>query len=372
MIGWGCRMRQNDTVPLVTYGLLVVLAGIYALEAAFAVVPGPWSEVDLPTLMALGGVSRKAVLTDGEWYRVFTAPFLHGNIGHLIGNGFALILGGRFLEPFLGRLWFFALFILGGVGGSLMSLALNPPMLLSVGASGALMGLFAAIFVASFSLPRGTVDRRRLQLNSLQILIPSLYPLLWGPNVGHVDYAAHFGGAVVGALIGLQLQTWWAQDRTQAPFQRLAATIGLISVPVLGVAALMVSLNYPNYKIGFIPSAELPKTVADISGLAPILVAKYPNDPRSHLFLAKRHLASKNMEGAERELRTALALMDGHGPMFSDEMNIAVRTTLAAVLIDQGRQGEAKGVVRPICTNAADDRLTPLLKAMASYHLCDP
>ena len=131
-------------VPWVTLGMLAVLVAGFVGELVFGVAPisGPLGP-DIMTLVATGGLSRTLVQS-GEWWRFFTAAFLHGDLVHLIMNGVALLLAGWTLEPLIGRAWLLALFVLGALGGSAMSFAWNDPNVVSVGASGAIMGLLAA------------------------------------------------------------------------------------------------------------------------------------------------------------------------------------------------------------------------------------
>ncbi len=146
--------------------------------------------------------------------RLLTAPFLHANLAHILFNGTALLLAGWVLERLVGRVWFLAVFVTGASGGSLMSLAINPGNLTSVGASGAVMALFAAMLVLSFRLPSGPL-RTRAQVGSTRILIPSLLPLATTTaGAMQIDYGAHFGGALAGAGLGLLLlRTWPAASR---------------------------------------------------------------------------------------------------------------------------------------------------------------
>jgi membrane associated rhomboid family serine protease len=126
-------------VPWLTLVLLGVLVAVFMLEGAFAVAPGSGLNPGIGTLTAMGALNRTAVLSNGEWYRLFTAPLLHANLVHVVCNGLALLLGGTLLERLVGRLWFFAYFAVGALGGSLMSFAIAPANQVSVGASGALM-----------------------------------------------------------------------------------------------------------------------------------------------------------------------------------------------------------------------------------------
>jgi rhomboid protease GluP len=78
-------------LPLLTFALLALLAAVFAGEIAYGV--GPWTGLlapDILTLIAMGGLYPRLVLESGEWYRVLTAPFLHGDAVHLLLNGVAL------------------------------------------------------------------------------------------------------------------------------------------------------------------------------------------------------------------------------------------------------------------------------------------
>src|SRR5208283_6230464 len=96
---------------------------------------------------------KSLVLEDGQWWRLFSAPLLHGGLLHIAFNGIALYFAGAVLENVIGRAWFAGVFAVSAVTGSAMSLLINPDSLISVGASGAIMGLFAAAFVVAYRYP---------------------------------------------------------------------------------------------------------------------------------------------------------------------------------------------------------------------------
>lgn len=95
--------------PLMTWGFLVALVAVFALEVLFK---GP--EPDTRTLIALGGLDPKLV-AGGEWWRVFSATVLHANFGHLLANAFSLYIAGRVLENMVGRTWFAATYVIAGM-----------------------------------------------------------------------------------------------------------------------------------------------------------------------------------------------------------------------------------------------------------------
>ena len=157
----------------------------------------------------------------GEWYRLVTAAFLHGSVLHLLFNMYALWLFGPNLEAAFGRIRYAALYLISAVGGCAASYAFSPVGTASVGASGAVFGLFAAQLVVS--------KRLRMDAGGLYALIAVNF--LIGFIVPNVDWRAHAGGLVTGALVAAVL--------AYAPRPRRTAvqTAGLVVVLVaaLGV-----------------------------------------------------------------------------------------------------------------------------------------
>lgn len=115
-----------STFPVVTSIILIAIGVIFAAEVVLGV--EPWSGAFQPgvtTLMAFGGLQYPLVVDQGQWYRLLSAPLLHLDISHVLINGVVLWYSGRVLESMIGRSWFAAVFIVGGIAGSLMSLAVN-------------------------------------------------------------------------------------------------------------------------------------------------------------------------------------------------------------------------------------------------------
>ena len=359
-------------LPWLTLALLGVLIAVFAVEDRFSVSPGTALSPSVETLLALGALSRIEVLSNGEWYRLFTAPLLHGGIVHILGNGVALLLGGRLLERLIGRLWFFAFFVVGALGGSLMSLAVGPANLVSVGASGALMGMFAALFVGGFRLPAGTQARHRLQTSSMQVLIPSLLPLFSTTSIGRIDYGAHFGGAISGAILAMLLLKVWPQTQRIPQLRTLAAGISIVGAVLFVASAAIAVGNYSKYDVALIPQDELPKTTADRQARAAALAERYPGDPRSHLFLGEAAAASGDNAGAEQEWRIALTDAQRLSAMFGAPLELVIRAVLALLLADENRQSEARDIASPVCSApAGNTSIDNLLKLLGDKHLCD-
>ena len=146
------------------------------------------------------GANRRFETTNGEWWRLLTSMFLHGGIMHLFLNISGLVIAAIFVEPILGRKKYFILYILSGLCGSLASIWWYPNTI-SVGASGAIFGLYGAILGLMLinAFPNGK-DRRILYFTGIYVVIN----LLWGLT-GGIDNAAHIGGLLSGATLGIIL-----------------------------------------------------------------------------------------------------------------------------------------------------------------------
>jgi membrane associated rhomboid family serine protease len=235
-------------IPWLTFAILVVLIVIFTLENMFAVTPGGRGlRPSIATTVAFGALSHRLVVSHGQWYRLFTAPLLHANLLHIVSNGIALVWGGWLLERLVGRLWFFAFFTIGALGGSLVSLAVNPVNLVSVGASGALMAMFAALFVGSFRYASGTASRTKLLYNSLYILVPSLLPFLHARTALRIDYGAHIGGTLSGAVLALVLLEGWPEGARIPQFRKAAACVCAIGALMFVASGGLAIINYPKF-----------------------------------------------------------------------------------------------------------------------------
>ncbi|KAB1905586.1 rhomboid family intramembrane serine protease [Micromonospora sp. AMSO31t] len=154
----------------------------------------------------------------GEWYRLVTAMFLHYGVVHLLLNMWALWVLGRTLEAVLGPLRFLALYLIAGLGGNVAVYLFSNPYSASVGASTAIFGLFAAIFVILRRLGRDT-----------SAIVPILViNLIFTFTVPGISVAGHLGGLVVGALMALVLA--YAPRMRRTAFQAAGGAILLVAL----------------------------------------------------------------------------------------------------------------------------------------------
>jgi rhomboid protease GluP len=333
--------------PYFTTAIIAVLCAIFLAEIGFSI--GPWTgllQPSIATLLAFGGIYRPLVL-QGEWFRLFSGPLLHADAGHLLLNCVALYLSGRILEGLVGRAWFAATFVIGAICGALFSLAFNAENLVSVGASGAVMALFATLLMLAFHFPSGP-DRSALIMNSVYVLVASMLPAT--STGGKVDIAAHAGGALGGLVVGGVLLAIWRKDALRPRFAGAAAAIGLA-----GLAAYIVAFTPlpQNHRTGLmiasiVSESEAPKDATQWRASAIDLIAKYPRDPRPRYFRAIDLIEAKDMAAAERELRIGLAEVELWRKVINPEFALHMQVALAVVLAGD-RLAEARAVAKPAC-----------------------
>lgn len=357
---------EDEGQPVLTYLLLGVLAAVFVLELVLAVSPAEGLlSPSVRTLIALGGLHRPLVVEQGEWHRLFTAAFLHGSLIHLVLNGLALWMAGVVLEHLLGRAWLLALFFAGAIGGSLLSLALNPAEIVSVGASGAIMGLLAAASIASFRFPSGA-DRTQIQLGLLRILVPSLIPIAAVRVGDRIDFAAHLGGVLVGLVLGAVLLATWPRSVAHPRFAGVARAVATAAIIVFGWSAYETYAGYSRHALArfLIPDDQLPKTDEEAVSRSAALLASYPRDPRSHLFGAVAALNANDAARAEAAIRSALGDREMLRDHFTPELEVLLTSVLAEALVAQGRDAEARKEAAPFCKHgsggAAPERLKNL------------
>jgi rhomboid protease GluP len=203
----GKKPKQDDLVDMLNYLVpkgdhfaTSIILDLNILVFLFMVFSG--IHIISPNGMELlqWGANRRFETIGGEWWRLLTSMFLHGGIMHLFLNISGLVIAAIFVEPLLGRKNYFILYILSGLCGSLASIWWYPNTI-SVGASGAIFGLYGAILglLLTNAFPEGG-KKGILMMIGIYVGIN----LLWGLT-GGIDNAAHIGGLLSGALIGIIL-----------------------------------------------------------------------------------------------------------------------------------------------------------------------
>lgn len=153
------------------------------------------------TLIRLGAMNNLAVAEAHQWWRLFTAQFLHIGVWHLVTNIVMIYYMGALIEPTLGFVRFLAIYLLSGVGGNLFSFAFGGDNAVSAGASTALFGLFGAVIAIGFKYrqnPAASYAARQ----SLVLAVINLGIDIFLPNI---DIWGHIGGLVFGFLLAIML-----------------------------------------------------------------------------------------------------------------------------------------------------------------------
>jgi rhomboid protease GluP len=146
------------------------------------------------------GANRRSETTGGDWWRLVSSMFLHGGFMHLFLNIYGLVIAALFVEPIFGRTKYFILYFVSGICGSLASIYWYENTI-SVGASGAIFGLYGAILglLLTSAFPK---DGKK---GILMFIGPYVgINLLFGLT-GGIDNAAHIGGLISGAVLGIIL-----------------------------------------------------------------------------------------------------------------------------------------------------------------------
>jgi membrane associated rhomboid family serine protease len=131
----------------------------------------------------------------GEWWRIITAGFLHASLIHIALNMFVLYILGTMIEPAIGAPRTVAVYFVALIAGSMGALLLADPAQNTVGASGAIYGLFAAAMVVAY-------DRGMTQMLS-QLGFWLLLNLLLTFGVSGISIGGHLGGIVGGVIAGV-------------------------------------------------------------------------------------------------------------------------------------------------------------------------
>jgi membrane associated rhomboid family serine protease len=183
------QVRQPTTVtgarmvdrPLVTYSLIGISAAVYLAQMVVGVnkAAGNW------------GMWPIGVAANGEWWRLVSAAFLHGSFMHIIFNMYVLYALGPTLERILGHSRYLLLYVLAAIGGGVASYLISDMNTVSVGASGAIFGLMGALVVAG----------RRLRYDITQVLVLLGINVVIGFISPGVDWRAHLGGLITGAVV---------------------------------------------------------------------------------------------------------------------------------------------------------------------------
>ena len=233
------RMRIAQPNIPVTFGLAGLNIAIFAVMVFFGA--GLWhssSEVPLAWGANFGPATQ-----DGQWWRLGSAMFLHFGLIHLAMNMLALWDAGRLVERMYGSVRFGLLYLSAGVGGNLLSLVLRGEQAVSGGASGAIFGIYGALFVGLWH------ERHHLHRHEFRWLFWgggcfAAAMITIGQMLPNIDNAAHVGGLIVGAITGIILARPLSANAGMPQRLRWVAAALLLTSAVL----LIINIPAPRYR----------------------------------------------------------------------------------------------------------------------------
>ncbi len=210
--------------PVVTITMMAICVVAFALD---------WA---IPKDFVFQNFAYAPFLTETEPWRMVSSAFLHStNIMHIAFNLYALWILGNALEPSFGRARFLAVYLVSAFAGSVGVLLLAPIDTVVVGASGAVFGLFGALFVVQ--------KKRGGDLR--QIIVLLLINAAIGFIIPNIAWQAHLGGLIAGALCTVAIAYSPAKNRTIIQWAGIAA----VALLMAGLAMYKVS-TFPVFTLG--------------------------------------------------------------------------------------------------------------------------
>ena len=297
---WVRRSESSITLTHMLFGACI------AVYLAMAIANGSPTDMSGQIMHHFGANYGPDTLS-GQWWRLVTYMFLHGGVMHIFFNMWCLWDLGRLCESLYGRWTYAAIYFLTGIAGGLASVGWNP-LVLSVGASGAVFGLAGAL-IASFYLGEFSIPRFAISGTLRSLVIFAVFNLVIGQFFGGVDNACHIGGLVSGLILGALIAKLAPQ--VDDPVRRIgviSAVAALVLVSGLGVrqwrgAPMRLAREYQNLQ-----------EKGDTIGRFRMIVRLKPDSVPAHFGLAAAYFEKQQFAQAEAEYKKVLELQPGYSP----------------------------------------------------------
>lgn len=180
----------------ITYTLIVLNVIIYIVSAFSS---QSLINMNVEVLVDMGALYGPYVVLKSEWWRLFTAMFLHGGMTHLLMNMFSLYLIGRGAERYFSTMAYLGIYLFSGLLGGLASLYMHQGSV-GVGASGAIFGVFGALAGFFLAHREQIASHTKSFMKDFAVIIG--INLVIGFSIESIDVSAHVGGLVVGFIGG--------------------------------------------------------------------------------------------------------------------------------------------------------------------------
>jgi rhomboid protease GluP len=292
--------RPQSSSMVVTQAIFGINVAVFIAMALAGV-----SMLDNPSGQDLvhWGANFGPLTVSGQWWRLLTCVFVHGGLLHIAFNMWCLWDLGRLAESVYGHWTFAVVYLIAGLSASLTSVIWNP-VVLSVGASGAIFGiagaLIASFYLGEFSMPRAEMTG---MLRSVVVFVG--YNLFFGAVIARTDNAAHVGGLLMGLLLGALIAK--VAPGHDDYLRRIAVL--LVGVLVVLGAGMWVRrahayMLYGRSGVESLQQGKLDEGIAELQKS----VRLRPNFAPAHAALAQSYVANRDFANAAAELRRVIAL----------------------------------------------------------------
>lgn len=285
---------------MATIGLLAINIAIFIIMVASGV---SWIDPQTDQVLRWGADYGPSTL-GGQYWRLITSMFLHFGIIHILGNMWCLWSLGQLAEKLLDSVSLVGLYLVTGIGASLLSLSWDP-MRVSAGASGAIFGIAGALISVLYFGQLGLQPEGVRKLLGYVVRF-ALLNLLFGLK-GHIDNMAHLGGLVTGLLAGLFLARTFNSAPEERPAQRrVVLALSAICVMLLFVPVIIAKQYAVEYGKG-VAALDHDDTNAAIPHLQKYVAAR-PDDAIGHALLGAAFQQAERFDEAASEFERSLAI----------------------------------------------------------------
>jgi rhomboid protease GluP len=204
------QSRQSSPYTI-TYALIAINTLVFLAMVASGI---SFTQPTPQDVFNWGGDFAPVTLGAHQYWRLFTSMFLHFGIIHIGFNMYVLYQIGPFIQTTFGRARYLLIYLIAGLFGSVVSVFVHPQAV-GAGASGAIFGLYGALF-AFLLLNRRTLNPIATRSIAKSAGIFVLYNVVYGTISRTTDLSAHLGGIVAGFLAGAALEYIRRQPQQRA------------------------------------------------------------------------------------------------------------------------------------------------------------
>jgi membrane associated rhomboid family serine protease len=233
-------IRSLPSSPVATQALIAINVIVFLAEVATGSSLGG---TVAGTVYEKGALYGPAIVDQHQYWRLVSAGFLHDGLWHIVINMFSLYFVGAALEPAIGRVNFVAIYVASLLAGSFGALLFAPDVP-TLGASGAIFGIFGALIVVA--------RNRGIPLWQSGLGVVLLINLLFSFSFKGISVGAHLGGLLAGVIAGVVVLE--LSERRRLPAIALASCLVIAAGSVVGAIAVAGGPGLVPHGIGFVGS----------------------------------------------------------------------------------------------------------------------